>query len=198
MIRNFVLAGVASLLAAPAFAQGRPEYRCPAAGTTVERTRGESVTYRGQGSAPILCATSTGVERVLGYWGAGDAFYRAGRADLERLVDTAFSTGRAGPVTISYFSHSSVGYIPNYVNETWSVPGAERVTTPAGEFDTLRVDRRFQIADTHYRYRQTLWLDRATRAPVKVEVEHLNGIMAAHIFSWQSTNVQNRSVTASR
>lgn len=201
MFRIAMLIGAMASL--PALAQAQSQgaadaYRCPTAGMTIERTRGESFTYRGQGQAPFVCTTSTGVPRFLGYWSVSENFYRTGRADLERMMTTALSGGRPAPVLIPYSSHSSVGYIPISVAETWTVPGAERVSTPAGAFDALRVERVFQIVDSVYRYKQTLWVDRQSGIPVRVEVEHLNGIMAANIFSWQAASIHSAHVTSSR
>ncbi len=192
---------VGALAAQPAMAQAQNQgdaYRCPSSGTTLERARGDSFTYRGDASAPFVCATSTGVQRFSAYWRAGEAFYRTGRADLERMMTTAFSGNIPAPVRIPYFSHSAVGFIPISVLETWTVPGMGRVVTPAGTFDALRVEREFQVVDSVYRYKQTLWVDRRSGVPVRVEVKHLNGGMAAHIFSWRAAMIHSAHVLSAR
>ena len=201
MFQIAMLIGALASVPALAQAQGQSQagaYRCPSSGTTLERTRGEAFTYRGQGQAPFVCPTTTGVQRFLGYWPAGEAFYRTGRVDLERMMTTAFSGGRPAPVLIPYASHSGVGYIPISVLETWTVLGGERVNTPAGQFDTIRVERVFEIVASVYTYKQILWVDRQSGMPVRVEVEHLNGIMAAHIFSWQAANIHSAHIASAR
>lgn len=199
MLRIAVMLGALTL--APTFAQAQNQpagYRCPASGTVLERTRGDAISYRGDGQAPFVCATSTGVQRFLGYWPASDTFYRTGRADLERMMTAVLAGGTAAPVRIPYFSHSAVGYIPISVMETWTARGVERVSTPAGTFEALRVEREFQVVDSVYRYKQILWIDRRSNAPVRVEVEHLNGIMAATIFSWQAAAINTSRVVSNR
>nr|WP_314073133.1 hypothetical protein [uncultured Roseococcus sp.] len=192
-----VLAGASALASGPAQAQ-EAGYRCPAAGTTLERTRGDAFTYRGDGAAPFLCATSTGAQRFLGYWQTGETFYASNRGPLEQMMTAAFEGAAPSPVSFTYFSHSAVGYIPITVQESWSAGGTEAVSTPAGSFNALRVERVFQIVDSAYRYRQTLWLDRQSGVPVRVEVEHLNGIMATQVFSWQAAAVHRGHVASTR
>jgi len=199
MFRIAMLIGALAGLPAIAQAQSQAEvYRCPTSGITLERTRGDSFTYRGQGQAPFVCPTTTGVQRFLGYWPVGETFYRTGRADLERMMTTALSGGRSASVLIPYASHSAIGYIPISVQETWTVRGSERVNTPAGQFDAIRVERVFEIVASVYTYKQILWVDRQSGVPVRVEVEHLNGIMGAQIFSWQAANIHSAHVASAR
>ena len=199
MFRVAMLAGVLASVPALAFAQqASGGYSCPTAGSSLERTRGDDITYRAGAPAPFVCATTTGTQRLLGYWSTGEAFYRNGRPELERMLNTAFTTRQPAQATFTYFSHSAIGYIPNRVQESWSVPGVERVSTPAGDFEAMRVERVFHVMDTLYRYRQTLWVDTRTGTPVRSEVEHTNGIMAAHVFSWRAAQIEARQMVSAR
>jgi hypothetical protein len=199
MFRAVLIAGL--LASTSAFAQvaaPAQNYSCPTDGTTLDRTPGERFTYRGGSSAPFVCGTSTGVQRFLGYWATSEGFYRNGRAQLENMLNTAYAGGNPTPVNLFFSGLSGVGHIPISVREIWTVRGMERVNTAAGPFDALRVERRFQVVDSVYAYTQTLWVDRRTNLPVRSQVEHLNGIMAAHIFSWQAALIHNAYASATR
>lgn len=198
MIRAVTL-GAAMLAAAPAAAQAQQwQYRCPAQGTVVERSEGGSLSYRGQdASDPLVCITTNGQRRFLGYWPAQEAAYRAGRAQLTRLVSEA-AVGRIGQS--ESFNYFAPGRDSNTVHifETWRIGGIGRVDTAAGNFDAVRLDRNFQIAGVTYDFDQSVWLDRASGAPVKAEVRHLNMVMAPSLFSWEALELRARSQQSAR
>ena len=62
----------------------------------------------------------------------------------------------------------------------------------AGNFDAVRIDRNFQIAGVTYYFDQSVWFDRASGAPVKAEVRHLNMVMAPSLFSWEAIDLRAR------
>lgn len=197
MFRAALVIGL--LASGSAFAQSpQGNYGCPREGTTLDRTPGERITYRGPSSAPYVCGTATGAQRFLGYWATTEAFYRNGRAQLENMLNVAYTGGNPAPVELFFSGHSSVGYIPISIRETWTVRGTEPVSTAAGQFEALRVERRFQVVDSVYAYTQTLWIDRRTNLPVRANVQHLNGIMAGHIFSWQAALIHSAYAVSSR
>lgn len=184
---TILAAAVLAAAAAPAQAQN-VQFRCPAPGTVVEQSEGTRLSYRGPDAGdPLVCRTADGQRRFLGYWSASSPFYRAGGAQLARLF-----TGGSREERIHYFTpgrdSSSI-----HAFETWRVLGTGPVQTMAGTFDALRVQRRFEVAGVTYSYLETLWLDRASGAPVKVEVDHLNGFMAPTLVSWEATELRTRS-----
>ncbi|MDN3568864.1 hypothetical protein QWZ14_31180 [Paeniroseomonas aquatica] len=168
------------------------QFRCPAPGTVVEQSTGSRLAYRGpDANDPMVCTMANGERRAFGYWAAGSPFYRSGRTQLARLV-----SGSVGPASkeerLDYFS---LGRDSNSVHfyEAWRVAGTGPVQVVAGTFDTLRLERRVQIQNTAFSYTETVWLDRASGAPVKVQVDHLNGFMAPSLTSWEATEVRTRT-----
>ena len=198
MVRAITL-GAVMLAAAPAAAQAQQwQYRCPAPGTVVERSEGGSLAYRGQdANDPLVCVTANGQRRFLGYWPADELPYRTGRAQLARLVSAA-ATGQTGQSAA--FNYFAPGRDSNTVHvfETWRVGGIGRVSTMAGGFDAVRIDRNFQIAGVTYSFDQSVWFDRASGAPVKAEVRHLNMVMAPSLFSWEALDLRARPQLSAR
>ena len=68
----------------------------------------------------------------------------------------------------------------------------------AGTFDAIRLERNFSIVGFTYSYDQHVWIDRATGAPVKAVVTHLNMVMAPDLVTWQAAAVQAPSVQSAR
>lgn len=188
MIRSIVLAG-AVLAAAPAAAQQSGwRFSCPEPGTAVERSIGDTITYRGSApNDPLVCVADRGQRLALGVWGVDEALWRNGRASL-----TALASGQATERRFDYFS---LGRDSNsiHVYEAWRLAGSGPVTVPAGTFDAVRLQRNFQIAGITYNFTQTVWLDRATNVPVKVLVEHMNAVMAPTLVSWEAAEVRQPS-----
>lgn len=185
MIRAITFMG-AMLAAAPAAAQQSGwQYKCPEAGTTVERSIGDTITYRGTDSRdPMVCLVGGGQRLALGVWGAEEALWRNGRTGIAALVG-----GQAAERRFDYFSVGRDS-TSTHVYETWRAAGSDRVTVPAGTFDAIRLQRNFQIAGITYSYVQTVWIDRASGVPVKAMVEHTNAVMAPTLVSWEATDVR--------
>lgn len=187
MIRSMTFAAM-MLAAGVANAQTSTwRFSCPEAGTTVERTAGETITFRGSDpNDPFVCRVGNGQRLVLGVWTPGDRLYQNGRAQLSSLLSGAAS----GERRFDYFGVNLFG-LSTHVLETWRLAGFQPIQVPAGTFDAVRLERQFEIIGTSYTYLQTVWLDRATNAPVKVEVSHLNAIMAPTLFSWNATELRS-------
>lgn len=192
MVQRMVLAA-AMIVAAQASAQAQgDQFRCPAPGTVVEQSVGGRLAYRGQdANDPMVCTMANGERRFLGYWAATSPFYSNGRAQLTRLMSGGTSpAGREE--RLDYFSlgrdSSSI-----HVYEAWRATGTGSVRVIAGTFDALRLERRVQVAGTAYSYAETIWLDQASGAPVKVQVDHLNGFMAPSLVSWEATELRTAS-----
>lgn len=166
------------------------QFRCPAPGTAVEQSTGASLRYRGPDAKhPGSCTLADGQRRLLGYWRVGEAFYRAGGKQIAERVAAGVPAGGTAPVTFDYFTNSRTNE-SIHVQETWRVAGTGPLTTPAGTFDTARVERRFQVIGATFAYTQTVWFDRATGAPVSARVEHLNPIQADTLVNWVATEVR--------
>jgi hypothetical protein len=198
MLKAALIVGGLTALA-PLTAQAQSwQYRCPAPGTVVERSDGSRVAYRGTDPTdPLVCLTTTGQRLVFGNWNAGSPIYRSGKAGLARLMNAAATGQTGGQVQVDYFTpgrdHNSV-----HVLETWRIGGIGPVTTTAGTFDTIRLERNFAIIGSTYTYDQHVWIDRATGAPVKAVVTHLNMVMAPDLVTWEAAAVQAPSVQSSR
>jgi hypothetical protein len=182
----FALGGLLAMTA-PLSAQ-EATFKCPDAGTRVERTDAPALTFRGASTSnPLICVDALGQERFLGYWRAADGFFRAGKDTLLRN----FTSGAGGVSTINYFGSNRVAE-SIYINENWQILGPERVSVIAGSFEALKVQRQYWITGTNYRFTETVWFDRATGAPVKSTVDHRNAIMSSDVISWQATEVLTR------
>lgn len=185
MVRLTILAAVVLAVAAPPVQAQNAQFRCPASGTVVEQSVGTRISYRGQDAGdPLVCRTADGQRRFLGYWSASSLFYRAGGVQLARLL-----MGGSREERINYFSPGRDGNSV-HIFETWRVLGTNPLETTAGTFDALRVQRQFEVAGSAYSYLETIWLDRASGAPVKVEVNHLNGFMAPNVMAWEATDLR--------
>lgn len=186
-MRSMIIFVGAMLAASPVAAQQSDwRYNCPAPGTAVERSIGDTITFRGaDANDPLVCLVGGGQRSVLGVWEPGERQYVNGRAHLTSLL--------AGPPGGERrFDYFSLGRDSNsiHVYETWRLAGFGPVRVPAGTFDAVRLQRDFQIAGVTYNYTQTVWLDRASNAPVKVLVEHMNAVMAPTLVSWEATDVR--------
>ena len=140
---------------------------------------------------------SNGQQRFLGYWSVGENFYRAGGTRLGQLASAGVSGAGTRPVSFDYFApgrdHNSI-----HAEETWRVAGSGAVTVPAGTYDAVRVERRFQVVGSTFAYTQTLWFDRTSGAPVKAKIEHLNPIQAPTLVNWEATEIRSPSRQATR
>lgn len=198
MLRAAFIIGALTALA-PLAAQAQSwQYRCPAPGTVVERSDGSRIAYRGTDpSDPLVCLTTTGQRLVFGNWNAASPIYRSGKAALAGLMNAAASGRTGGQVQVDYFAP---GRDSNSVHviETWRIGGMGPVETMAGTFDAIRLERNFSIVGFTYSYDQHVWIDRATGAPVKAVVTHLNMVMAPDLVTWQAAAVQAPSVQSAR
>ncbi|MDN3568854.1 hypothetical protein ACFQY5_35750 [Paeniroseomonas aquatica] len=186
MTRLMALMGV-MVLTMPAYAQTSDwRFNCPESGTVVERSTGDTVTFRGaDANDPLVCLAAGGQRLVLGVWAPSDRLYVNGRAQLSSLL--------AGPPgSERRFDYFSLGRDSNsiHIYETWRHAGFGSVRVPAGTFDTVKLERRFDIAGTTYTYLQTVWLDRLTNAPVKIDINHLNAVMAPTLVRWEATELR--------
>ena len=186
MIRAMTIMG-AMLMAAPVAAQQSGwRFSCPEPGTVVERTEGGTIVFRGaDANDPFVCLAGGGQRLVLGIWAPSERQYVNGRAHLASLL----SGPPGGERRFDYFS-AGRDSTSIHVYETWRHAGFERVRVPAGAFEAVKLQRRFEIAGVTYSYLQTVWLDRATNAPVKVKVDHTNAVMAPTLFDWEATEVR--------
>ncbi|WP_149536655.1 hypothetical protein [Siccirubricoccus phaeus] len=158
----------------------------------MEQSAGGRLAYRGQdANDPLVCTMANGERRFLGYWAATSAFYRSGRAELTRLV-TGVPSPAGREERLGYFS---LGRDSNsiHVYETWRVVGTGPVQVLAGTFDAFCLERRMQVAGTTYSYVETIWLDQASGAPLKVQVNHQNAVMAPSLVSWEATDLRTAS-----
>lgn len=200
MIRTSLVAAAAVLAlgSAPALAQGADvwQFRCPDAGTTVEQSSGTALRYRAPASTPATC-TVGGQPRLLGYWSMREGFYAAGGARLAEAFSRGMELNRPTPVTFEYFGPNRYG-ISSHYQESWSAASGGSITTPAGTFDTVKVTRNFQVVGVVFSYVQTVWFDRATRAPVQARIEHRNPIQAPSLVNWVATDISRQQVSAAR
>lgn len=166
------------------------QFRCASPGTSVERTNGTRLMYRGQDTGnPLVCINDHGQRRFLGYWSVQENFFQRGEAQLARLLQSG--SGQAGQEqTITYFGNDRYG-VPNQVQETWRVAGSGRIQVPAGTFEAMQIEREFRVVGSTYRYVQTLWLDKASGVPLRVSVDHLNGFMNPVVTNWAATEVRS-------
>ncbi|MCO6416112.1 hypothetical protein JYK14_08025 [Siccirubricoccus sp. KC 17139] len=189
MIRAMTFAAV--MLASGVASAQAPVWRfsCPEPGTAVERSTGDTITFRGaDANDPLVCLVGGGQRLVLGIWAPSERQYVNGRAHLTSLL--------SGPVGGERrFDYFSVGRDSNstHVFETWRLASFEPIRVPAGTFNAVKLERRFDIAGSTYTYLQTVWLDRATNAPVKVSVDHLNAVMAPTLINWSATELRQPS-----
>lgn len=166
------------------------QFRCPAAGTVVEQSTGSQIKYRGEApNSPSSCMLQNGQRRLLGYWQVGEAFYRAGVREIaQRVSGSGVNAAGTQPVTFDYFTNNRTNE-SIHVQETWRVAGSGPLTVPAGTFDTVRVERRFQVLGSNFTYTQTVWFDRASGAPVSARVEHLNAVQGPALVNWVANDV---------
>lgn len=199
MIARFVLAGAAVAAAAalvPTTGSAQTaggdtwQFRCPAPGTVVEQSTGSQIKYRGEAAnSPGSCMLQHGQRRLLGYWQVGEAFYRAGGRDIaQRVTGPGVNAAGTQPVTFDYFTNNRTNE-SIHVQETWRVAGSGPLTVPAGTFDTVRVERKFQVLGSAFAFTQTVWFDRATGAPVRAHVEHLNAVQGPTLVNWVANDV---------
>lgn len=203
MIRAIMLAATAvvAIGAAPqAQAQSGDttwQFRCPAAGTAVEQSSGTTLRFRGPASTnPGECLMAGNQRRFMGYWQVGEGFYSAAGPRLVSAFANGINLASARPLEFSYFgTNRNADSIT--IRERWTAQPGGSVTTPAGTFDTVRVDRYFQVMGSSFSYTQSLWFDRATNVPVTARIEHLNAVQAPSLVNWVANDV-TRAQVASR
>lgn len=190
------VAGALAAASAPALAQQQP-FRCPAAGTVVERTNGPNLVFTSPDPAdPLVCRGRHGQRLFLGYWDAQSPAVTAGRAELARVFGGAASPG-ATTRPISFFASGT--YMDSVrIEETWRMVGVEPVQVPAGSFEALRVERHMSVPFSTYSFTEAVWLDRRTGAPVKASVSHTNAVMAPSVTNWSATEVNAPSSQSAR
>lgn len=179
------VAGVIAIMPA----QAQQSYRCPDAGSSMERSRGERISYRGGAANSFLCNTSTGTSRLLGYWPAGLGAVAAGRTQIEAMVTAAFAGGAPAPVSFRYTGTGS-DQSSIILVENWRVLTPTRISVLAGEFNVIPIERRFEVLGSSYNFTQVVSFDRESRMPVRASVDHLNALMANDLFNWQATEVR--------
>ncbi|MFL1462583.1 hypothetical protein ACI6QG_10300 [Roseococcus sp. DSY-14] len=202
-MRSILAAGAATAvlsLATPGTATAQAadtwQFRCPAAGTTVDQSSGTSIRFRAEApNNPGSCIVAGGQRRLLGYWSVGEAFYRAGGQRIANAVASGLDLRGVQPVTFDYFGTNRTGE-SIHIQETWGGAAGGSMTTPAGTFDTVRVDREFQVIGSAFRYTQSVWFDRATNVPVAARIEHRNPIQAPSLVNWVATEITRPAMAA--
>lgn len=203
MIRGILLAAtaVAAIGATPqAQAQSGDatwQFRCPAAGTTVEQSSGTTLRFRGPASTnPGECMMAGNQRRFMGYWQVGEGFYNAAGPRLTAAFANGINLANVSPLEFTYYgfnrSNDSIQLM-----ERWTAEAGGAVTTPAGTFDTVRVDRYFNVVGSSFQYTQSVWFDRATNVPVRANIDHRNFAQAPTLVNWVAFDV-TRPQTASR
>lgn len=205
MVKNMLLAavGIAALgAAAPdtASAQGGGgvwQFSCPASGTAVEQSSGTTLRFRGAATGnPGECLIAGNQRRFMGYWQVSEGFYAAAGPRLAAAFANGIDLTNVRPLEFTYYgfnrSNDSI-----QVMERWTAQPGGVVATPAGNFDTVRVDRYFNVVGSSFQYTQSVWFDRATNAPVRANIEHRNFVQAPTLVNWVAFDV-TRPQTASR
>lgn len=194
--------GAGSAGAQPASAPGASaapdmwQFRCPAAGSAVDQSSGTTLRYRGDAAnAPGRCLVAGGQRRFLGYWSVGEGFYRAGGDRIAAAVTNAVNLGTVPTVTFDYFGTNRTGD-SIHIQETWRARPGGSLTTPAGTFDTVRVDRFFQVTGSAFQFTESVWFDRATNLPVTARVEHRNPVEAPSLVNWVAADVVRAQAAA--
>ena len=116
-----------------------------------------------------LCVTRSGPDRRMVVNIAGRSIHPNARREHARL-QSELAALRVGS-TASGFANvpESVGLRSVQVQITYEVLRDERVTVPAGTFDTVVVEEQERNGSCHSNW--TAWLDKDTRLPVKVHSE---------------------------
>jgi len=162
-------------------------FRCPPAGAVMQNTLGGSFRYDGADPAdPVVCRS-----RV------SDTVYREPYGLIPSSVDNDLSSRRRtlarlfpavpGNVSRGIFTLASGNETYQY-DERWSVVGFERITVPAGTFQTVVLEHRQEGmgGNTHLSTRR-LWLDTASGVPVKQTVHLVRGF--ARSRNWEATRI---------
>ena len=132
----------------------------------------------------------------MGYWQVGEGFYRAAGPRLASAFMNGINLASTTPLEFDYYGLNLSG-LSTHFKERWTAQPGGTVTTPAGTFDTVRVDRYFEVIGSSFFYTQSLWFDRATNVPVRAGIEHRNFIQAPSLVNWVANDVM-RPQTASR
>lgn len=205
MIRNILVAAIAlAALSAGPQAQAQSgasdanwQFRCPAAGTVVEPSNGAALRFRGEDtSQPGSCMMSGNQARLMGYWRVSEGFYRAAGPRLAGAFANGVNLASARPLEFSYFGTGLTGD-SIVLDERWTAEAGGSVTTPAGTFNTVRVDRYFVVRGSAFQFTESVWFDRATNVPVRAVVDHRNFIQAPSLVNWVANEI-TRPQTASR
>lgn len=173
------------------------QFRCPAAGTIVEQSSGTTLRYRGEAANnPGSCMLAGNQRRLLGYWQVSEGFYRAGGSRLAAAFANGVNLAGMAPVEFDYYGMNRTND-SIHIRERWTAQAGGSMTTPAGTFDTVRVDRYFNVIGSSFQYTQSLWFDRATNTPVVARIDHRNAVQGPTLVNWVASDV-SRQQTASR
>lgn len=173
------------------------QFRCPAAGTVVEPSTGATLRFRGEDtSQPGNCMMSGNQARLMGYWRVSEGFYRAAGPRLAGAFANGVNLANARPLEFSYFGTGLTGD-SIMLDERWTAQAGGAITTPAGTFNTVRVDRYFVVRGSAFQFTESVWFDQATNVPVRARVDHRNFIQAPSLVNWDANEV-TRAQTASR
>jgi len=165
------------------------QFRCPAAGTTVEQSSGTTLRYRAEApNNPASCILAAGQRRFMGYWTVSEALYRAGGERIADALAKGIHLDTVPSVTFDYFATSRT-QDSIHVQETWRAQDGGRITTPAGSFETVRVDRSFSVLGSNFQYTQSVWFDRAGGTPVTARIEHRNPFQAPSLVNWVANDI---------
>lgn len=202
MIRGILLAATAAMAigAAPqAQAQSGDatwQFRCPAAGTAVEQSSGTTLRYRGEASSnPGSCMLAGNQRRLLGYWQVSEGFYRAGGPRLANALSNGINLSNMPSIEFDYYGTNRSGD-SIHIQERWKAEAGGSMTTPAGTFETVRVERYFNVIGSSFQYTQSVWFDRATNTPVAARVDHRNAIQAPTLVNWVAVDISRPQVAS--
>lgn len=189
------VAAPASVSAQPADATWR--FSCPVSGTAVEQSSGTTLRFRGASpSNPGECMMAGNQRRFMGYWQVSEGFYNAAGPRLTAAFASGVNLGSARPLEFTYYGFNRTNDSIQ-IMERWTAQQGGVVATPAGNFDTVRVDRYFNVVGSSFQYTQSVWFDRATNVPVRANVEHRNFVQAPTLVNWVAFDVM-RPQTAAR
>lgn len=189
----FAATAVAAIGTAPA-AQAQSgetnwQFRCPAAGTAVEQSSGTTLRFRGEVAGnPGECMMAGNQRRFLGYWQVGEGFYQAAGPRLAAAHANGVDLRNTRPLEFTYYGTSRTNDSIQLM-ERWTAQPGGMVATPAGNFDTVRVDRYFNVVGSSFQYTQSVWFDRATNVPVRANIDHRNFVQAPTLVNWVAFDV---------
>ncbi|MDR3517961.1 MAG: hypothetical protein P4M00_19330 [Azospirillaceae bacterium] len=179
---NIVIFGIGVLIAAPTWAQD-VSYHCPAPGTVIETSRGGRMTFGD--SDGLLCTIVTR---------NGKTFHEfAGLVGRQGKIWKQNSEAVAAlwPLRAGNSANVQVEQDNIVLSYRYEVRGPERLTVPAGTFDTWVIDKTLVTTAMGYRPfhdHDTFWWSPAVGFVIRFEHEQANQTPENH--SWEATSVK--------